>query len=395
MIILALIYLAFISLGLPDPLLGSSWPIMSVEFGAPIESAGIISFIISIGTIISSLLAHRVIRRFGTGKVTVVSVAMTAVSLLGFSLSGSFIWLTLFAIPLGLGAGAIDSGLNEFVAEHYEARHMNWLHSFWGLGAMLGPVLISALIQLGYNWRSGYLSISVIQFLLAALLMFSLPMWKKYEHSSIEHEHTDNERHKNSVIGLFAPLKTKGAIFAMIAFFLYTSIESSVSLWGTSYLVNVKNLPPERAAGWGALFFLGITVGRMLSGFISIKLSTEQLIRLGCILLLVGIVLLILPLPVIFTIIAFILIGLGLAPIFPSMLHQTPVYFGKYDPQATMGLQMAFAYTGTTLIPPLAGKLFSFASFSFMPYVLLVFGISLLIATSILAAKAKNNTSDA
>ena len=206
MIFLALIYLAFISLGLPDSLLGSSWPIMSVEFGSPVESAGIISMIISMGTIVSSLLAHRVIKRFGTGKVTVVSVAMTAFALLGFSLSGSFMWLPIFAIPLGLGAGAVDSGLNEFVAEHYEAKHMNWLHSFWGLGAMLGPILISALTQLGHNWRSGYLSVSVIQFVLVALLLFSLPMWKKYEKNSVNPNHDDSKHHKKQGKGLLPHL---------------------------------------------------------------------------------------------------------------------------------------------------------------------------------------------
>ncbi|MGI6050134.1 MAG: MFS transporter [Acetivibrionales bacterium] len=395
MIFLALIYLAFISLGLPDSLLGSSWPIMSVEFGSPVESAGIISMIISMGTIVSSLLAHRVIKRFGTGKVTVVSVAMTAFALLGFSLSGSFMWLPIFAIPLGLGAGAVDSGLNEFVAEHYEAKHMNWLHSFWGLGAMLGPILISALTQLGHNWRSGYLSVSVIQFVLVALLLFSLPMWKKYEKNSVNPNHDDSKHHKKQGKGLFAPLRAKGAIFAMLAFFLYTSVETSVALWGTSYLVRIKSIQPEIAAGWGSLFFLGITIGRMLSGFVSMKLNNEQLIRLGCILLLVGVVVLILPLPVIFSLVAFILIGLGLAPIFPSLLHQTPVYFGKYDPQASMGLQMAFAYTGTTLMPLIFGKLFSFVSFTLMPYVLLVFGIGLLISTVLLSIKAKDNASEA
>lgn len=390
MIFLALIYLAFISLGLPDSLLGSSWPIINVDFGVPVGNAGFVSMIISGGTIISSLFSHRLINRFGTGKITVVSVSMTAFALLGFSLSPSFPWLLAFAVPLGLGAGAVDSGLNEFVAEHYEAKHMNWLHCFWGVGAMLGPVLISSLTQWGYHWRSGYSSISVIQFALVVLLLFSLPMWKKYELPFVPS--TDNIQEEPKVKhSLLTPLRAKGAVFAMLTFFLYITIEGSMMLWGSSYLVNVKNILPESAAGWVSLFFLGITAGRMLSGFISIKLNNEALIRIGSILVIVGIIIMLLPLPTPVTIGSFIIVGLGLAPIFPSMLHQTPVYFGKENAQATMGLQMAFAYTATTLMPPLFGQLFSHTSFLLMPYVLLVCSIGLFTCTARLAIIAKKN----
>ncbi|MDF2513541.1 MAG: hypothetical protein K0S04_3407 [Herbinix sp.] len=390
MIFLALIYLAFISLGLPDSLLGSLWPMMNIDFGVPVGNAGFISMIISAGTIISSLFSHRMIQRFGTGRVTVVSVAMTAVALLGFSLSPSYLWLLACAVPLGLGAGAVDSGLNEFVAEHYEAKHMNWLHCFWGVGAMLGPILVSTLIQWGHTWKSGYSSISIIQFALVALLLFSLPMWKKYDSPSNEHAKAApdaNEKH-----GLFAPLRTKGAPVAMLTFFLYTTIEATMILWGASYLVKIKNILPENAAGWVSLFFFGITAGRMLSGFISIKLSNETLIRIGTILILVGIILMLLPLSSFITLCAFVIIGLGLAPIYPSMLHQTPIYFGKQNAQATMGLQMAFAYTGTTIMPPLFGQLFSHASFSLMPFVLLACSVILIISTLRLASIAKKKS---
>ncbi len=390
MIFLALIYLAFISLGLPDSLLGSSWPIMYVDFGVPVENAGFVSIFISGGTIISSLFSHRLIRRFGTGKVTVVSVAMTAIALMVFSLSPSFLWLLACAVPLGLGAGAVDSGLNEFVAEHYEAKHMNWLHCFWGIGAMLGPVLLSALAQWGYNWRSGYSSISVVQFTLVVLLLFSLPMWKKYEKPSAGP--TGETQAGKPKHGLLKPLRAKGAFFAMLTFFLYISIEASIMLWGASYLVKIKNILPESAAGWVSLFFLGITAGRMLSGFVSIKLSNEALIRIGVILVVVGIVFMLLPLPALYTIAALVIIGLGLAPIFPSMLHQTPVYFGKENAQATMGLQMAFAYTGITLMPPLFGQLFARISFSLMPYVLLACAMGLLACTARLSAIAKKKS---
>lgn len=381
--------MAFISLGLPDSLLGSSWPIMNVELGVPVGNAGFVSMIVSTGTIISSLFSHRLIKKFGTGRITVISVAMTAIALLGFSLSPSFIWLLLCAVPLGLGAGAVDSGLNEFVAEHYAAKHMNWLHCFWGLGAMLGPVLISALTQWGHTWRSGYITISVIQFALVAVLLFSLPMWKKYETTTIELDSNINP--DKAASGFFAPFRVKGAPLAMITFFLYTSIEATLMLWGASYLVNVKNVSPESAAGLISLFFLGITAGRMVSGFITYKLENETLIRIGSVLIIVGVIILLLPLPNLFAVAAYILIGLGLAPIFPSMLHQTPVYFGKSHAQAAMGFQMASAYTGTTLMPPLFGFLFSKVSFLLMPIVLLACGIGILICTVRLSAVAMQN----
>ncbi|WP_255575571.1 MFS transporter [Caproiciproducens faecalis] len=382
--------MAFISLGLPDSLLGSSWPMMNTALGVPVGNAGFISAVMSGSTIVSSLFSHRLIRRCGTGRVTVVSVAMTAVALLGYSLAPSFPWLLVMAVPLGLGAGAVDSGLNEFVAEHYEAKHMNWLHCSWGIGAMLGPVLVSALAHSGYGWRSGYRSISMIQFVLVGLLLFSLPMWRKFEHPAADAPDAAKEAagKKNP----FALLHTKTAAFAMLTFFLYISAESSVILWGASYLAKAKGIPPESAAGWISLFFLGITAGRMLSGFVSVKLSNEKLIHYGTILLIFGCVLMLLPLPDPVTLCALILVGLGLAPIFPSMLHQTPVYFKNENAQAAMGLQMACAYTGTTLMPPLFGQLFSHISFSLMPYVLLLCGIGLLFFTLRLSAAFQTGT---
>lgn len=389
---LALIYLAFISLGLPDSLLGASWPIMNREFQVPVGNAGFVSMIVTAGTIVSSLFSHRLIRRYGTGRVTVASVAMTAAALLGFSLSPSFWTLLICAVPLGLGGGAVDSGLNEFVAEHYTAKHMNWLHCFWGVGAMLGPLLISALALGGFSWRSGYSSISLIQFLLVAVLLFSLPMWRKFEahrHKDISKQ-IDGERSvtkkKHSTFGV---LRTKGAPFAMIGFFLYSSMENTMTLWGASYLVQMKSVLPEDAAGWMSLFFLGITGGRFLSGFISMKFSNTAMIRMGTILIVAGIIIILLPLPVFFTICAYVVIGMGLAPIYPSMLHQTPVYFGKENAQATMGLQMAFAYTGSTLMPPLFGQVFARVSFFLLPYVLLVCVVGLFVCTTRLAAMGK------
>ena len=378
MIFLMLIYLAFISLGLPDSLLGSAWPTMYSSFGVSIGNAGYISALVTAGTIVSSLFSHRIISKFGTGKVTVVSVTLTAAALLGFSLSPSFVWLLVFAVPLGLGAGAVDSGLNEFVAEHYAAKHMNWLHCFWGIGAMFGPILISFLLQHGYGWSSGYLSISVIQFFLVVSLLLTLPMWRKFE-KKLPPGQIESSPPAGFGQGLANLLHTKGAVFAMLTFFLYTSIESSMMLWGASYLVNAKKLLPETAAAWLSLFFLGITAGRAISGFVSMKLSNKALIQFGSVFMLFGLVVLLLPLPPVFAMLAFIIIGLGLAPIFPSMLHQTPLFFGKENAQAIMGMQMAFAYTGSTLIPPLFGQLFSHVNFSLMPYVLLLCGFGLLL----------------
>lgn len=387
MIFLALIYLSFISLGLPDALLGSAWPMMSGDFGVPAGNAGLVSMVISGGTIVSSLFSHRLISRFGTGRLTLVSVFMTAAALLGFSFSPSFFWLPVLAIPLGLGAGAIDSGLNEFVAERYEAKHMNWLHCFWGVGAMLGPVLVSALTQGGKSWRSGYFSISIIQFALVFLLLFSLSYWKKYEAPSIKT--TEKPEKPKEKQGLFAPLRANGAVFAMLIFFLYITIEATMMLWGASYLVQVKDIPPAPAAGWVSLFFVGITGGRFLSGFLSMRLNNEALIRLGSIFVISGLFLLLFPLPATAAIAAYLIIGLGLAPIFPSMLHQTPVYFAEENAQAAMGLQMAFAYTATTLVPPLLGWIFARTSFSLMPSVLLICGLALFFCVTRLTAAGK------
>lgn len=389
MVILALIYIAFISLGLPDSLLGSSWPFMHLEFGVPVDRAGIISMIISGGTIVSSLFSHRVIKRFGTAKVTVASVAMTAFALLGFSLSLKFSWLLFLAVPLGLGAGAVDAGLNEFVAEHYAAKHMNWLHCFWGVGAMLGPMLIAISTRMGGSWRSGYFNISLVQFGLVLLLLAALSKWTQMEQRRAQLQqapHNGQKRH-----GFLAPLRSKGAPLAMLTFFFYTSIEASVMLWGASYLVNTRAMAPETAAGWVSAFFLGLTGGRMLSGFASMKLSSEALIRIGAVLVMAGLVVMLLPLPTLFVTSALVVVGLGLAPIFPSMLHLTPIYFEPDIAQAAMGMQMAFAYTGTTLMPPLFGRLFASVSFSLMPYVLLVCAVGVFACSSKLAATAARN----
>lgn len=372
MFFLILIYLAFISLGLPDSLLGTTWPLMRLDLGVPVEYAGIISFIISGGTIISSLLSHRLIKKFGTGNITVVSVLLTALALLGFSLSNEFYFLIILAIPLGIGAGAIDAGLNKFVAENYEAKHMNWLHSFWGVGAIIGPLLISFFINMEAGWRLGYLVIAIIQFALAILLIFSLPKWYKKENGDKKLEVHLEDNH--------VKVKKSLLIAVLSSYFLYMFIESAIILWGATYLIEVRAFTESLAALSISLYFVGITVGRMLSGFLSIKISNNNLIKIGVTTIITGVLLLFIPNNII-SVIAVVIIGLGLAPIYPALLHQTPVYFGKKNAQKMMGRQMAFAYISSTFMPPILGIVLSKASFKLLPPILLITALIFVIAT--------------
>ena len=375
-LLLVIIYVAFISLGLPDALLGSAWPVMQPELHIPFGYAGIFQMIISGGTIVSSVYSSRVIRKFGTGRVTAVSVFMTAAALLGFALSPGFWWIAIAAIPLGLGAGAVDSALNAYVAVHYESRHMSWLHSFWGLGALSGPLILSLLLSGGFSWRRGYLSIGVFQSILVVVLLLSLPLWTRVKTRLTETERQNGSSHQKS---LFFPLKIRGVSMALITFFFYCGIELTVGLWGSSYLVKVKELQPATAASWVSLFYASITIGRFLTGFVTFRLSNAILIRSGGITLLVGIVLLLMPLSPVFSLVAYLLIGFGCAPIFPCMLHETPVNFGASDAQAVMGFQMASAYVGATFLPPLFGFVASSLSMTLFPWFLLGYILLLLL----------------
>jgi fucose permease len=358
---LVIIYLAFISLGLPDSLLGSAWPIMHLELNAPMSFAGIISMIVSGGTIVSSLSSGFLLSRFGTGKVTFVSVLMTAVALLGFSLSDSFLWLCVLAIPLGLGAGAVDSGLNSFVAAHYKARHMSWLHCFWGIGATCGPIIMAAWIARSGQWRNGYLTVSLIQFALVLTLLFTLPLWKRF----------DRPAGLGSAYEAAAEVDTKARASlapVLCSFLCYCSIESTTGIWGASYLVSLRGLHASTAARWISMFYLGITVGRLLSGFVTIKLSGPKMIRLGEAFCAVGVLILMFALPTWSAVVGLLFIGLGLAPVFPGMLHETPVRFGTLHAQRNMGYQMASAYVGSTFMPPIFGFVASRMSMALLPF---------------------------
>lgn len=371
--LLVIIYLAFISLGLPDSLLGSTWPAMRLDLNAPLSMAGIISLFISGCTIISSLNSTRMIRRFKTSKVTLVSVFLTASALIGFSFAPSVIWLFIIAIPLGLGAGAIDSGLNNFVALHYEARHMSWLHCFWGIGATSGPIIISSVLKVSNNWRDGYRIISLIQFVLFVALLITLPKWKIVETD------VETEEQEEKVLSNLEALKLPGAKWAILSFVCYCSVEMTTGLWSSSYLVDHKGLSTAAAAGFVSLFYGGITGGRALSGFLTMKFKTNTLILSGCIVSIIGIILFMLPLHAVFSAIALVLIGVGLAPIFPGMLHQTPVHFGKAASQTMMGLQMGVAYVGSTFVPLIFGLIAGRVSTVLLPYFLIVFSVTMLI----------------
>lgn len=382
---LIIIYLAFISLGLPDSLLGSAWPVMRTDLHASLGTAGIISMVIAGSTIVSSLLSSVIIGRFGTGKVTLVSCLLTAGALFGFAWSPSLIWFIIFAIPLGIGAGAVDAGLNNYVALHYKAHHMSWLHCFWGVGATLGPIIMASFMSGDNLWRRGYFTVACIQLLLVVILFLTLPLWDKVAKRSIalkaavQTTANNPELEQHNVTG--KPWQIKGVKLAMLTFIFYCGIEASMGLWGSSFLVNVKNLPAATAAQWVSWFYIGITVGRMITGFITFAMSSRMLIRYGQWIALVGAVLLVFPFPTIVSLFGFMVIGLGLAPIFPCMLHETPVRFGKKNAQSVMGFQMAAAYTGSTLVPPMLGLLATNIDIGIFPIFIVLFAIAMLLCT--------------
>lgn len=381
--LLFVIYLAFISLGLPDSLLGAAWPVMKSDYGAPLETAGLLSMMIAAGTIISSLASGKVLKRFGTGKVTMVSVLMTAGALLGFHFSPSIVWLIICTIPLGLGAGAVDSGLNDFVASNYKAHHMSWLHCFWGVGATLGPIIMAQFISEENSWRNGYFVISVIQFTLVIVLFFTLPLWNRVtKNSRITLNHT-TEDSKADVIHAkdVKPLQISGVKLALATFFFYCGVEAMIGLWGSSFLVDVKGVSAATAAGWVSFYYAGITIGRCITGFITFKTTNRTLIRAGQIIALSGAIILILPLHSTFSLVGFIIVGIGLAPIFPCMLHETPTRFGKNHSQTIMGYQMAVAYTGTTFVPPLLGFIASHSTVGIFPICIVIFVASMLLSS--------------
>lgn len=373
LLLLAVIYLAFISLGLPDSLLGAAWPVLRVDLDVPLSYMGIISMIISGGTIISGLMSERITKLFGTKTVTIVSVALTAVALFGFSSSNAFYQLCLWGIPYGLGAGAIDAALNNYVALHYNSRHMSWLHCFWGVGTIISPYIMSYALT-HTTWANGYRNVSFIQCGILVVLLLSLPLWKINE---VKNDKNDNK----SVLGLRGALKIKGVPYLLIGFFAYCAAEATTMLWASSYLEVARGMSKVKAAAFGSLFFIGITVGRFLSGFISDKLGDNKMIRLGAVIALAGILLIVFPWRLT-SILGFIIIGLGCAPIYPCIIHSTPNNFGAENSQGIIGIQMASAYVGSTFMPPVFGILANHISIMLMPLYLSLFIILMIIMIS-------------
>lgn len=369
-LLLAIIYLAFISLGLPDSLLGSAWPIMYREFSVPVSYAGGISIIIAAGTIVSSLQSDRLTKKLGTGKVTAVSVLITAAALFGFSISHSYIALCLWAVPYGLGAGCVDASLNNYVALHYASRHMSWLHCMWGVGASLGPYIMGYALSNGRGWNMGYRYISILQIILTVILLLSLPLWKK-RGAETDSGDAGTAGAQNSPLSLAQIVRIPGAKEIMITFFCYCAVEQTAGLWASSYLVLHGGFTSEMAAGFASLFYIGITAGRALGGFLTMKLNDTQMIRLGQGVILLGILLLILPFGGKVGLLGLIIIGLGCAPIYPSIIHSTPEHFGEDRSQAMIGVQMAAAYVGILLMPPVFGLIANHISVSLLPFYLL------------------------
>ena len=384
-LLLVLIYISFISLGLPDSLLGSAWPVIQPQLDVPLSYAGIVSMIIAGGTVCSSLLSDRSTYRLGTGKVTAISVGMTAVALFGFSASTHFFELCLWAVPYGLGAGGVDAALNNYVALHYKSRHMSWLHCFWGVGASISPYIMGYSLSSGYGWESGYFVIFIIQIILTAILFLSLPLWKQNKQS----DKTDT-----TPKGLKETLKIKGVVYILFAFFSYCALETTTGLWTASYFVREKGMDETTAATYVAMVYLGVTIGRFLSGFVADKLGDQTMIRAGIITVILGIVMLMLPISSHYAaVIGVLIIGFGCAPIYPSIIHSTPHNFGAENSQAVIGVQMASAYLGSTFMPPTFGFIANNISIALYPFFLMFFAVLMLIMTQKLnLIKQKKNS---
>ncbi|WP_034537710.1 MFS transporter [Carnobacterium inhibens] len=379
-IFIFIIYITYISLGLPDSLLGVAWPDMVGEFHVTYSAVGIISMAIAVCTVISSLQTIRITQKTGTGKLVLSSILLTAMGLIGFAFTKNFFLLIVAALPLGFGAGAIDTSVNNYVSSNLKAYHMNWLHAFWGMGATLGPIIMGVVLDNHFSWRNGYLIIGSIQLILAFILLFSLPLWKQNEQKvAIEPN--------KSKLSFGALLKQKGVMWSLLSFLFYVGIEGTIFLWGSSYLVEIKSVTAASASFILSLFFASITLGRIISGFVTFWLSNPKLLLLSESILLIGICTVAIGRGSILYI-GFILIGLGCAAIFPTMMHETPERFGARNSGAIIGFQVAFGYVGVTILPPLLGILFQRVSMNLFPLFLVGF-VLILIVVTLLIEKGK------
>lgn len=364
-LLLAIIYLAFISLGLPDSLLGSAWPSMYKDLEASVSWAGVISMIISGSTIVSSLFSGKVIGKLGTARVVVLSTAMTALAMMGFSMSRKFLHLCIWAVPYGLGAGSVDAALNNYVALHYKSRHMSWLHCFWGLGATVGPYIMGWCLTRGLTWKAGYQVVGIIQIVLTTALFASLPLWRE------QRSQRQINRKEKRGLTLRDTVSMPGARPLLVAFLCYSALEATAGMWAGSYMVLARGISEKTAARWAGLFYLGITLGRLAAGFVTERLGDGKMIRLGQILAAAGVVCLLVPGGHLLILAGLILTGVGCAPIYPCLLHSTPEFFGAENSQSIMGMLMAFAYMGSTFVPPLFGLVGEQVSIRLYPVCLL------------------------
>ena len=382
-LLLPIIYLAFISLGLPDSLLGSAWPSMYPLLGVPVSYAGILSMIISFGTIVSSLNSDRLTRALGAGRVTAISVGMTAAALFGFSISTQFWMLCLWAVPYGLGAGSVDAALNNYVALHYESRHMSWLHCMWGIGTMVSPMVMGRVLAGGGPWTAGYRYIALFQIALTAVLFLSLPLWQKRTDETAEGGTAPQ------ALSLGQVFRLPGAKEVMLCFFCYCALETTAGLWASSYLTLTRGVAADTAASFASLFYIGITAGRAACGFLTLKLSDTQMIRLGQGVLAVGVAALLVPGPQLLALAGLVLVGVGCAPIYPSIIHATPDHFGADRSQAVIGIQMASAYVGNLVMPPLFGLLANNITPALFPFYLLALLVLMVVMHEQLVRKTR------
>ena len=366
-LLLVIIYISFVSIGLPNAVPGAAWPVMQLYFDVPVYFAGILAIIISAGTIIACLLTERLTKFFSAWLLTATGIFIIAVSLLGFSFSGSFLLLCIWATPFGFGVGVIDTVINNYVAIHYTSKHMSWLHSFWGVGAMAGPYIIGFYLTRGFEWNYGYRAIAAVQFVFVVMLLLSFSLWKKRDRQAVSSPSPE-------VKGIFEILKIKGVKYVLIGFFAYCAVEATVGLWASTFLVTARGISVESAALFASFFFIGITVGRFISGFVSEKLGDKKMILLGLVIVFVGLVAVWLPVNTdIICLIGLIIIGLGCAPVFPGIIHSTPENFGTQNSQAIIGIQIASSYAGATIMPFLFGLLVNIVGIHIFPVFLLIF----------------------